>query len=92
MAVKTKDELMTSLKDFLGDNTSDEAISLVQDISDTLAESNAETVEQLRQQITDQDNAWRKKYRDRFFSTPEKDDEEEPPKRPRTFDELFTKS
>lgn len=92
MAVRTKDELMTSLKDFLGDNTSDEAISLVQDISDTLAESNAETVEQLRQQITDQDNAWRKKYRDRFFSAPEKEDEEEPPKRPRTFDELFTKS
>lgn len=92
MSVRTKDELMNSLKDFLGDNTSDEAIALVQDISDTLGDSNAQTVADLRQQLVDQDNTWRKKYRDAFFSgTPDKDEEEQP-KRPRTFEELFTNS
>lgn len=92
MAVKTKDELMTTLKDFLGDNTSDEAIALVQDISDTLGDSNAQTVAELRQQLVDQDNSWRKKYRDTFFSGTSDKDEEEKPTRPRTFEELFTKS
>ena len=92
MSVKTKDELMNSLKEFLGDNTTDEAIALVQDISDTLGDSNAQTVAELRQQMEEQDKAWRKKYRDTFFSgTPEKD-EEEKPKTPRTFEDLFTYS
>lgn len=90
MAVRTRDELMDSIKTYLGEDTSDEALNLVQDISDTLGDSNAQTVENLRQQLKDQDDNWRKKYRDTFFSgKPEKDEEDEEPKRPKTFAELF---
>lgn len=91
MAVRTRDELMSTIKDYLGEDTSDAALSLVQDISDTLGDSNAQTVADLRQQLKDQDENWRKKYRDTFFSgTPEKDDDDPPePKKPRTFAELF---
>lgn len=91
MAVKTREELMSSIKNYLGEDTSDEALSLVQDISDTLGDSNAQTVADLRQQLKDQDETWRKKYRDTFFSgTPDKDGDDPPePNKPRTFAELF---
>ena len=62
MAVKTREELMSSIKAYLGEDTSDEALNLVQDISDTLGDSNAQTVADLRQQLKDQDETWRKKY------------------------------
>lgn len=91
MAIRTRDELMNSIKDFLGDDTSDEALTLVQDISDTLGDNNAQTVADLRQQLKDQDANWRKKYRDTFFSgTPDKDDEDDEPPKPHTFADLFT--
>ena len=91
MAIRTRDELMNSIKDYLGEDTSDEALTLVQDISDTLGDSNAQTVADLRQQLKDQDANWRKRYRDTFFSgTPDKDDEDDDPPKPRTFADLFT--
>ena len=36
MAIKTKDELIQSLNAVLGDNASDEALALMEDVSDTL--------------------------------------------------------
>lgn len=90
MAVRTKEELMQTVRTFLGEDTSDEALAFVQDMSDTLGDSNAQTVAELRQQLQEQDASWRKKYRDTFFTEkPEKEDDDEPPKKPRTFAELF---
>lgn len=90
MAVRTREEIMTSLSEFLGDNTSDEAINLVQDISDTLGDANAQRVQDLQKQLKEQDDTWRKKYRDTFFSgKPEKDDDEPEDKKPRSFADLF---
>ena len=36
MAIKTQEELLNSIRDLLPDNTSDEAISLLEDVTDTL--------------------------------------------------------
>ena len=91
MAIRTREEIMTDLAAILGDDTSDAAINLVQDISDTLDGSGSGEIETLRQQIEEQDAAWRKRYRDTFFTgKPEKDDEEPERKKPRTFADLFT--
>lgn len=91
MAVRTREEIMTQLSAVLGENDSDDALSLIEDVRDTLGEnSNVERIHELEQQVQDVDKNWRKKYRDTFFSEttdPEEDPEEE--KRPRTFDELF---
>ena len=91
MAVKTKEEIMSILRDYVGEDTGDNALGLIQDISDTLDNSGAERISQLEQQVKDTDENWRKKYRDTFFAgKPDPQEEEEKPKKPRTFEDLFT--
>lgn len=91
MAIKTREELMSDLSTLLGENDSDEALAFIQDMSDTLSESGAARISQLEQQVKDTDAAWRKRYRETFFSgKPETVEEDEQPKKPRTFAELFT--
>lgn len=64
MPKRTKDELLTALRGVLGDNQSDEAIELIEDITDTF-EAPAEDWEQ---KYKDNDAAWRQKYTERFFA------------------------
>ena len=92
MAIKTRDEIMTSLKTILGDNTSDEAIALVEDVHDTIGEGDlARRVKELETEKTELDNSWRKKYRDAFFTgEPEQVDEpKDEPSTPKSFEDLF---
>lgn len=95
MAVKTRDEIMLQLQTIIGEDTSDETLTFIQDVSDTLGNDNsAERITQLETQLKEQDETWRKKYRDAFFSS--KPDpvelDEDKPSRPRSFDDLFTKN
>ena len=90
MAIKTIEELMGAVRARVGEDTSDEAIAFVEDVSDTLASlSNAED---WKKKYEENDAEWRKRYQDRFFN-PEKlnDPEPEPDAEPKklTFDELF---
>ena len=90
MAIKTIEELMGAVRARVGEDTSDEAIAFVEDVSDTLASlSNAED---WKKKYEDNDAEWRKRYQDRFFN-PDKpnDPEHEPDPEPKklTFDELF---
>ena len=64
MSKRTKDELLSALRGVLGDNQSDEAIELIEDITDTF-EAPAEDWEQ---KFKDNDAAWRQKYTVRFFA------------------------
>ena len=66
MPKRTKDELLTALRGVLGDNQSDEAIALIEDVTDTF-DAPAEDWEQ---KYKDNDAAWRQKYTDRFFAAP----------------------
>lgn len=101
MAVKTKEEILSLIKDHLGDDTSDTALQLVEDINDTLdsLEKPADS-EDWKTKYEQNDAEWRKKYRDRFFNTGSTDDkpneplepeEPEEPEDPVTFDDLFKK-
>ena len=92
MAIRTKEELLNQLNTFLGENNSDEALELITDVRDTLGQDNSqEQVTQLQQQLTDLDKIWRQKYRDAFFSgTPEPEEQDDEPPKPRSFDDLFT--
>lgn len=72
---RTKEELMQSLKTVLGDNTSDEALALIEDVNDTFdgstggsSDEDKKTIEDLQQKLKEQDEMWRKKYTDRFFN------------------------
>lgn len=95
MAIRTREEILNSVRSHFGDDTSDETLALVEDITDTItdfenkAKNNGTDWEQ---KYKDNDAAWRKKYRDRFFSgdSSDDDDEPEPPnKKNYSFENLF---
>lgn len=89
MAIRTLEELNTSLSALLGDNNaSDEALSFMEDLNDSM---NRNTSEDWEQKYRDNDKMWRDRYRDRFMGA--KADEiqmEEQPKAPKRFEDLFS--
>lgn len=91
MAVKTIDEIMTKVREIIGEDDSDEAIEFVEDISDTL--ESFSNVEDWKTKYEENDKKWREKYRDRFFTSKEEveeDDIEEPEeKEKKKFEDLF---
>lgn len=96
MAIKTKDELIQSLNAVLGDNASDEALALMEDVSDTLDDSAARGAVDWEQKYRENDAAWRTRYRDRFMNNADNNEQLDvdpiinpaPAERP-TFENLF---
>ena len=90
MAIKTREEIISSLTTILGDNTTDEALELLTDVRDTLGqESDAQRIVELENQLQEQDATWRKKYRDAFLSGADESFNEEDERKPKSFDDLF---
>lgn len=96
MAVKSKEDILNALKQTFGDDTSDETLSLIEDVSDTYDDMSSKVQESgdWKSKYEENDKAWREKYRDRFYSKPI--DEAEPeteletePNKPRNFEDLF---
>lgn len=94
MAVRTREEIMAQLQAIIGDDTSDDTLTFVQDVSDTLGNDNSATrITELETQLKEKDAEWRKKYRDAFFTGKPDDafkDEEDEPQKPKRFEDLFT--
>ena len=97
MAVKTMEELMESVRTRLGDDQSDEALALLEDISDTYGDMQSRTSggEDWKKKYEENDAEWRQKYRDRFFNKSNNNDDDDVDdgggnsNKPLTFDELF---
>ena len=68
MAVISKDELLQAISNRIGDDTSDEALALLEDVSDTLTDFDARLNDDTdwKQKYEENDKQWREKYRDRF--------------------------
>lgn len=96
MAVKSKEDLIASIKAVIGEDTTDESLSLLEDVSDTFTSFETETKDKTdwKAKYNELDESWRKKYRDRFMngSVDEEDDFSEVVERkvPRTYADLFT--
>lgn len=96
MAVKSKEEILESLKTRMGENPDDDAISFLEDVSDTLTDfetrANGNGTDWKTKYETN-DAEWRKKYTDRFFSSEpddtSTDDETDASAKPKTFADLF---
>lgn len=97
MAVRTKEELLTSLRANLADETADDSIALIEDISDTLTDAetraNGDGIN-WEQKYKDNDANWRKRYTERFYNTevegvPEQEQKGEQEPRKLTFENLF---
>ena len=88
---RTKEELLETAKNILGENVSDAALSFLEDISDSI---NAPDID-WEQKYNENDAMWRQKYRDRFYGKVEQDDDpypkdDPPPVKKTKFEELFT--
>lgn len=104
MAVKTREEIIEEVKARIGEQTDDESIAFLEDISDTLSDLetkiNGDGTD-WKAKYEENDKEWREKYIERFYSSsldlPNTaiDTDLEPPKpddttSPKTFAELFT--
>lgn len=96
MSVLTKEEILKKLQSKFGESTDDESISLLEDITDTLTdfESKTKDTTDWETKYKENDEMWKKKYRDRFFAKPveeheEETQEEEDDKPITSFDQLF---
>lgn len=91
MAVKTIQDILDSVSKVIGDNTSDEALTLLEDIQDTF---NDRDNTDWKKKYEDNDAEWRNRYKERFLTgdknlDPPDDDTEEEPEKPLTFENLF---
>lgn len=93
MAIKSKSEILDSIKEHFANDTSDSMLSFLEDVSDTMNdfESRASDTTNWKQKYEDNDKEWREKYKERFFSKPveEPDPEPEQPKRYMSYEDLF---
>ena len=98
--IKSKEDLLATVSARLEGDTSDEAISLFEDLSDTLTDmetkANGDGTD-WKAKYEENEAEWRKKYKEIFFNTSGNEDGieddnggREPPIK-RTFDDLFTR-
>lgn len=92
MAVTTKENLVARLTTSFGENLSDDNISLLEDISDTI--DSFSNMEDWKTKYEENDASWRKRYKERFEGkeddSPESEPESEHHESPTKFEDLFT--
>ena len=78
----SKEELLEKVKTYIGDRTDDESLEIIEDISDSFESSeSAEKIEEIKTEyeskLANLDNEWREKYKARFFSEKDKQDNDD---------------
>lgn len=71
MAILSKDEFFTRLHDRLGEDTSDEGISFLEDMTDTYNDMERKATGDgvdWEKKYKELDESWKKRYRHRFFT------------------------
>ena len=96
MAVKTREEILEAIKTRVGEQTDDETIAFLEDVTDTISDLETRANgdgKDWKTMYEENDAEWRRKYTERFFSNePYNDPAPTPPedsKTPKTFAELF---
>lgn len=97
MAIKTKDEILELVKARIGDDTSDEAIAILEDVTDTLTDYETRIADSgdWKARYEQNDAEWRRKYIERFTTggapayEPKDGPYEYEEPEIKTFDELF---
>ena len=99
--VKTKQDLLDMIKAKIGEGTSDEDISLIEDVNDTFSDLETRISEagDWKAKYEENDASWRNKYKERFFTkdvsedaelSDEKDKADEGTHEALKFEDLFT--
>lgn len=100
--ILSKDDFISRISERLGEDNSDETLTLIEDVTDTLNDYeerlSSEDNEDWKSKYEELDASWRKRYRERFFkpeTTPEEvkneqeKDVKDDSKEDVTFDDLF---
>lgn len=97
MAIKSKEEILEQINARIGEDNSDEAIAIIEDITDTLNDfetrANGDGVD-WKTKYEENDKEWRNKYKERFFNPEPNEDNnlEETPAdndKPMSYADLF---
>lgn len=92
MPILSKDQLLAKIKDRIGEDTSDDTLQFIEDITDTIDDYETKTKDSTdwKKKYEDNDAEWRKKYKDRFFNTPAKeehnDESDDSDDKPKTYE------
>lgn len=86
MAVVERDKLIERITSVLSDPESDDSLSLIEDVTDTLESGSSDA---WKRKYEENDAAWRKRYKDRFLKKPDKEPEIEEEEEKKTYDDLF---
>lgn len=98
--VRTAEEILGAVSERFSEDTSDETISFIEDITDTVNHLYDQSNEDWKAKYEENDEMWRRKYKERFFTGSGKGDDfsdigitdtgtDEPELKTR-FEELFT--
>lgn len=99
MPIRTREEILESIRNIVGDSTDDNTLQVLEDVTDTFTDFENKTANQTdwEAKYKENDEDWRKKYAERFYTgdptVPTKDIEpviDEPDDKPTRFEELFT--
>lgn len=99
MAVRTREEILESIRNVVGDSTDDNTLQVLEDVTDTFTDFENKTANQTdwKAKYEENDEGWRKKYAERFYtgdpSIHPKNNVtviDEPDDKPTRFEELFT--
>ena len=73
MMVKTKEEIINQIAEYIGENPDDSGLLLLENVTDTLSETvtAGDVEEKIRVAVAEKDEEWRRRYRDRFLSGPD---------------------
>lgn len=97
MAVRSREEILNSIRERVGEQNDDETIAFIEDVTDTFTDLETRAIGDgvnWKVKYEENDANWRKKYTDRFFSgepsVPDPEPEPEPePEEKLTFESLF---
>lgn len=92
--VRTKEELLSSLRTVFGDSTDDNTLAVIEDVSDTMDSFKGDGKD-WKAEAERIDQEWRQKYHDRFFTSAPADEEDpldagNPESKPLTYEALFS--
>lgn len=95
MPILSKEQLIEKLKTVVGETPTDDGVSLIEDVVDTIDDFNNKISDKTdwKAKYEETDRKWREKYTNRFYSG--KDDDDDPSVRKDdigeslTFDKLF---
>lgn len=97
MAVRTRQELLDSVKEIIGDSADDSVLNVLEDLTDTIDDYERRVDgEDWKTKYEQNDAEWRNRYKERFFSSeadtrvevPDMEEEEE--EQATSYEDLFS--